>query len=200
MRRLRETTASILLKRAEERVELQRFSVLLTCGSFILSLCTCWLLWNIVGWASALQAGFIVIVSVLGENYVSGLGYYRYSKANFGFINRVPIWIPFMWIAVIQGSLLVTSVYQPFNWMGILTSGIMCSMIDLSLIEPYFCRRKMLWAWNPVENGYFDFLPEELHRFTAPPGNYITWFLFPVLSNCLLFSLRIILRFTLPLF
>jgi hypothetical protein len=45
-----------------------------------------------------------------------------------------------MWITVIQGPLLDILSYQPFNWVAILTSRIMCSLIDLSFVEPCFCR------------------------------------------------------------
>ncbi len=168
MRRLRETTAaSRLLERLEERIELHRFGLPPTCGSFD-SVCTCWLLWNIVGWASAVQAGFIVTVSVLGENHVSGLGYYRYSEANCCLINRVPIWIPFMWITVIQGTLPVISSYQTFNWMKILTSGIMCTLIELSFVVPCLCRRRMLWSWSQVETVAMFALVDKFILFCTP--------------------------------
>lgn len=188
MRRLIESVVeSLFEKRLNRTIKQPRYSELLIGCSLVLCFCTCWLLWNRFGWASCFQTIFILLISVLGENYISGRGYYRYSESNCYFVGRVPIWIPFMWISVIQGSLLVVSLTYPFNLMVIPFSGVMCSLIDLSIIEPYFCRRKMLWSWSPVENGYFDFIPENLHRFTAPPGNYITWFIFPVISNALLF-------------
>ncbi len=146
MRRLRESTpVSLLEKKIDAKNETIRLDILLTGGSLVLCICTCWVLWTISEWASFFQAVFILIVSILGENCVSGRGYYRYTEHNCCFIYRVPIWIPLMWVVVIQGSLLVISLAYPFNWLGVLASGIICSLIDLSLIEPYFCRRKMLW-------------------------------------------------------
>ena len=170
MRRLIESVVESLFEKKLNRTDKQsRLSELLTGGSLALSFYTCWLLWNRVGWVSSLQIIFILLVSILGENYISGRGYYQYSEVNCYFIGRVPVWIPLMWIIVIQGSFLVVSLTYPFNWMGILASGVVCSLLDLFIIEPYFCRRKMLWSWNPVKNGYFDFIPESLYRFTAPP-------------------------------
>ena len=62
-------------------------------------------------------------------------------------------------------------------------AGTMGATIDLMVIEPYCSRKKALWIWNSVPNGYFRFVPERINRFTAPAGNYIVWYLFPLLMG-----------------
>jgi len=138
---------------------------------------------------TVLQTFFVLVVSLCGENYVSVKGYYRYTELNCCFIGMVPLWIPFMWITVIQGSLFLSSLVYPIGLMTLLVTAVISTLLDLLIIEPYFCRRRRLWSWSPVEEGYFDFIPEKFNQFTAPPGNYITWFIFPFVSNALLLLL-----------
>lgn len=130
----------------------------------------------------------ILLVSVIGENFVSAQGYYHYTKQeqNGIFVRNMPLWIMFLWLFCIQGSLLIPYIlgFDPVS--TILASGFIASMVDIILFEPYMSRRRGLWLWTSVNNGYFEFIPSKLNRFTAPPGNYITWFMFPILANCFL--------------
>jgi hypothetical protein len=129
----------------------------------------------------------ILFIAALGEHYVSGKGYYSYTSTNGYFIGRVPLWIPFMWVFVLQGALLFTLIIGLADFLAIYFSGIICLLFDFIIVEPYLCAQKKLWQWTPVEGGYFRFIPNRLNRFTAPVGNYITWFLFPFLLNSSLY-------------
>ena len=62
-------------------------------------------------------------------------------------------------------------------------SGLLAAVFDFVILEPYFSRHKELWIWDSVADGYFKFIPKKLNRFTAPPGNYITWLIFPIVIN-----------------
>ena len=126
---------------------------------------------------------FILTVSTAGEHYVSGKGYYRYTESNGYFIGRVPLWIPLMWVATIQYSLLVGWLLNSNPIVSIMLSGLICLTLDSLFIEPYLCKKKQLWNWLEVDSGYFSFLPQSINRFTAPPGNYIVWLLFPLIAN-----------------
>ena len=75
---------------------------------------------------------------------------------------------------------------------AIYMSGCLALLGDFLFFEPYMSSRKELWLWKSVDNGYFEFIPTKLNRFTAPPGNYITWFLFPLLANAFIASLVIL--------
>jgi hypothetical protein len=142
-------------------------------------------MWIYLGWSVLIQITGIVLVTVYGESLVSSQGYYHYPKKkdNGPFIRNVPIWIPFLWIFSIQAAFLTGLVFGLTNLQACVLSGIFAVIFDLVILEPYFSRQKELWIWSSVENGYFNFIPDELDMFTAPPGNYITWLMFPILVN-----------------
>lgn len=153
------------------------FTLLATLSTF--------LMWNYVGWSVLVQLAGIVLVAVFGESLVSSQGYYQYPKKhdNGPFIRNVPIWIPFLWIFSIQTSLLVGLVFGFSGIQAVVLSGLLAGFFDLVILEPYFSHRKELWIWDSVADGYFKFIPKQLDRFTAPPGNYITWLIFPIVMN-----------------
>jgi hypothetical protein len=158
-----------------------------------LSILTSYLLWTIVGWRVVAQVSIIMIVGAIGEHYISGQGYYYYTKSkhNGFFVGRVPLWIPFMWVFVVQGAFIIPLMLEISIIAAIITSGLLCFLLDLIVIEPVLSRERSLWAWTPVEKGYLGFLPSQLDRFTAPPGNYLVWFIFPVVTNTVLYGLMI---------
>jgi len=159
----------------------------LTSVFLALSFVVCNLLWSFVGWYVYPQAVIILIIAALGEHYVSGKGYYSYSLQNGYFVGRVPLWIPFLWIFMVQSTLLITLMAGLSGIQAVYFSGIICMFCDLLVIEPFLCSQKRFWEWTTVERGYFRFIPAEFNRFTAPPGNYIVWFLFPFLLNSALY-------------
>ena len=138
-----------------------------------------------MGWSVLVQLAGIIMVAVFGESLVSSQGYYQYPKKNDNgpFIRNVPIWIPFLWIFSIQTSFLTGLVFGLSGIQAAVLSGILAVVFDLVFLEPYFSRRKELWIWDSVADGYFKFIPKQLDRFTAPPGNYITWLFFPIVMN-----------------
>ena len=151
----------------------------------LLSTISTFLMWNYVGWSVLVQIAGIVLVAVFGESLVSSQGYYQYPKkeGNEPFIRNVPIWIPFLWIFSIQTSFLTGLVFGLSGFHACVLSGILAVLFDLVILEPYFSRHKKLWIWDSVADGYFKFIPTQLDRFTAPPGNYITWLIFPIVMN-----------------
>lgn len=159
----------------------------LTALFLILSFAVCNLLWNFVGWQAYPQAAIILIISATGEHYVSGKGYYSYTSLNGYFIGRVPLWIPFLWVFMVQSTLLLTLMTGLAGLQAVYISGVICMACDMVVIEPFLCSQKKFWEWTSVDNGYFRFIPMEFNRFTAPPGNYIVWFLFPFLLNSALY-------------
>ena len=130
----------------------------------------------------------ILLVAGLGEHHVSGKGYYHYTRSNGFFLGRVPVWIPLMWVFVVQASLIVPYLFGVNLIIATLISGVLCVAFDLVVVEPILCRMQKLWSWTPVDAGYFTIIPEQLDRFTAPPGNYLVWLFFPILMNFTLFS------------
>jgi hypothetical protein len=149
-----------------------------------------------LGWIAIIQIGFIIVVTIVGENYISEKGYYSYSPENQHFLGNVPIWIIPMWVFLIQSTALLAHylglgqidiVIPPdIRYGGIvvsLFSGFTCFLLDFLIIEPYFSRRRGLWTWKSVENGYFRFISKEESNFTAPLGNYLVWFGFPIIAN-----------------
>ncbi|MFW9909874.1 MAG: hypothetical protein ACFFEF_15005 [Candidatus Thorarchaeota archaeon] len=133
-----------------------------------------------------IQVFSILTIGTFGEHFVSSQGYYHYTRINGIFLGKVAFWIPFMWLFAIQGLFLI-GILLGFNGANSsILAGIMGAVIDLSLIEPYCSRKKSLWIWNPVRNGYFRFVPQRINRFTAPTGNYIVWTLFPILMGLLI--------------
>ncbi|MHA1421317.1 MAG: hypothetical protein ACTSSD_04395 [Candidatus Thorarchaeota archaeon] len=151
----------------------------------LLSVLSTFLMWNYMGWSVLVQIAGIILVAVFGESLVSSQGYYQYPKkeSNGPFIRNVPIWIPFLWIFSIQMSFLTGLVFGLSGIQAVVLSGILAVVFDLVILEPYFSRNKELWIWDSVSDGYFKFIPKQLDRFTAPPGNYITWLFFPIVMN-----------------
>ena len=164
-------------------------------------------MWLFLGWITFVQIVFVIIVAIIGENYVVEKGYYRYSSANSPFIRNVPLWIIPLWLYMIQitallghalGLGLVDIVIQPlFRWGGIvvcLFSGLLCFLIDFVIIEPLFSKRLDLWSWHSINNGFFSFIPEKYNKYTAPAGNYIVWFGFPVFAGYIVVALFALLH------
>ncbi len=149
------------------------------------------LLWPIYGWCLIIQIQFVLVISTLGENIVSSQGYYTYTKKrmNGPFARNVPLWIPMMWLTVVHASFLIPLVVGLDELTAVMLSGIIASTFDWAIIEPLMSRELRLWEWRKVEKGYFHFVPEEINRFTAPFGNYLTWFLFVGMANFLLISI-----------
>ena len=125
--------------------------------------------------------------------FTYGVEGYHYTRqdTNGPFVRNMPLWIVFLWIFSVQASLLLPLFLGLNLVIAIYASGWLALLGDFILFEPYMSRRKELWLWKAVERGYFKFIPSGLNRFTAPPGNFITWFLFPLLANsflaCLMF-------------
>lgn len=142
-------------------------------------------MWIYIGWSVLVQLAGIVVIAVFGENLVSSQGYYQYPKSysNGPFIRNVPVWIPFLWIWSIQSSFLFCLAFGLSGIHAAIISGILAAVFDLIFLEPYFSRHRELWIWDSVADGYFKFIPKQMNRFTAPPGNYITWLIFPILVN-----------------
>ena len=166
---------------------------ILLCLTLVAILITGHFLGQIVGILVIPHILFILAVSTAGEHYVSGKGYYRYTKSNDHFVGRVPLWIPLMWVAIIQYALLVGWILNSNPIITITLSGLICLTLDSLFIEPYLCKKKQLWQWTNVDSGYFSFLPSSINRFTAPPGNYIVWLLFPLIANSGLLLLAFLL-------
>ncbi|MCK4280014.1 MAG: hypothetical protein KAW94_05520, partial [Candidatus Thorarchaeota archaeon] len=84
------------------------FGHILTAILVVLATSTTYLLWTMAGWRVGVQIAAVLIVGAIGEHYISGQGYYYYtkSKTNGFFVGRVPLWIPFMWVFTVQGTLL----------------------------------------------------------------------------------------------
>lgn len=142
------------------------------------------------------QLIMILLVAGLGEHYVSGRGYYHYTPSNGIFLGRVPAWIPLMWVFVVQVSFIIPYLLGVHLLIAALISGIPCIAFDLIVVEPILCRMKKLWLWTPVDDGYFTFVPEQLDRFTAPPGNYLVWLFFPIMMNWILISVSFVIDLT----
>ena len=166
---------------------------ILFCLALVAGIVTGHFLGQIVGILVIPHILFIFAISTAGEHYVSGKGYYRYTESNGYFIGRVPLWIPLMWVAIIQYALLVGSILNSNPIITIALSGLICLTLDSLFIEPYLCKKKQLWQWTDVDSGYFSFLPHSMNRFTAPPGNYIVWLLFPLIANSGLLLLAFLL-------
>ncbi|MFW9769174.1 MAG: hypothetical protein ACFFF9_11710 [Candidatus Thorarchaeota archaeon] len=160
----------------------------------ILSTYTSHLLWFQVQWRMIPHMLLIMSIALIGENLVSSKGYYHYTRQdpNGPFVRNTPVWIVFLWVFCIQASLLIPLALGFGALSSILTSGLIASSIDFYFFEPYMSRRRKLWLWNSVDSGYFGFIPSRLNRFTAPPGNYITWLVFPILANSFLALLCIL--------
>jgi len=161
----------------------------------ILAVITSHIMWGYFEWRIIPYMLIILSVAAFGENLVSSQGYYHYTKqeTNGPFFGNVPLWIMFLWVFCVQVCY-IGSIYLGLSGLpACFMSGILASIADLLLFEPYLSRTKQLWRWTPVENGYFRFIPHKIHRFTAPPGNYITWLVFPILANSFLVFLMIVI-------
>lgn len=178
----------------EAIAKLRIYEFMLIVLFVILTSLTTYLLWPIVGWRVVIQISIIMSIAVAGEHYISGRGYYYYTKVkhNGFFVGRVPVWIPFMWVFVVQGAFAFSLMMGLLMIESLLCSGLLCLTLDLIIIEPLLSRKRALWAWTPVEDGYFGFLPSQLDRFTAPPGNYLVWLVFPIITNWCLYIMTII--------
>ena len=170
-----------VVNRAAIRV---RYLRILATFTILAAISTYWM-YQYVGWSALVQPAGIILVAAIGESYISSQGYYEYSKnhSNGPFIRNVPIWIPFLWIFSIQVAFLTGLIFGLSGLEACLLSGLLALVFDLLFLEPYFSRQKELWKWYTVENGYFRFIPSQLDRFTAPPGNYLVWLVFPILMN-----------------
>ncbi|MFW9888238.1 MAG: hypothetical protein ACFFER_08655 [Candidatus Thorarchaeota archaeon] len=169
------------MNRAAIRARYMRILVIFT---ILAAISTYWML-QYVGWSALAQPAGIILVAAIGESYVSSQGYYEYPKShsNGPFIRNVPIWIPFLWIFSIQAAFLTGLIFGLSGFEACLWSGLLALVFDLLFLEPYFSRQKELWIWYSVRNGYFRFIPSQFDRFTAPPGNYLVWLIFPILMN-----------------
>lgn len=159
-----------------------------------LSAITTHAMWSYYEWRVIPYIILILSIVVVGENIVSSQGYYHYTRqaVNGPFVRNMPIWIMFLWIFSVQASLLI-AIFMGLNGVSaILFSGWFSLTVDFLFLEPFMSRRKELWRWTPVENGYFEFIPDRMNRFTAPPGNYVAWFVFPFLANCFLAVLMLL--------
>ena len=143
-------------------------------------------LWTLYGFHSIIQTVAILIVASVGEHYISGRGYYHYTNINGAFVGRVPIWIPLMWVVLIQGALLFSLAIGLVGLQALLMSGILLASLDVIAIEPLLSAKYGMWRWTSVDKGFFKFIPSQVNRFTAPFGNYLTWLIFPILLNWLL--------------
>jgi hypothetical protein len=164
----------------------RRNGLLLTVIFWTLGFLTSSYLFGIYGWIVSLQLVSILAIGSFGEHIVSSQGYYHYTELNGLFIGKVASWIPFMWAFVIQGLFIVGLWFGLDGFSCSIFSGVSGSLIDFALIEPFCSKRKSLWVWKQVEKGYFSFVPERFNRFTAPTGNYATWFVFPVLMSLMI--------------
>ncbi|TFF91365.1 carotenoid biosynthesis protein [Candidatus Thorarchaeota archaeon] len=158
-----------------------RVGVQLTLVMVLVAATSTYLLWLIYGTSAGIQACVTLLIALAGEHYVSGQGYYHYTSKNGLFIGRVPLWIPFMWVAVVQLVSLVPILLGVPDHGICIVAGLLGCSLDLYLVEPVLCKIQRLWNWTPVKNGYFSFIPSQLNRFVAPIGNYFVWFLFPLL-------------------
>ena len=161
-----------------------RYLRILAIFTILAAISTYWM-FQYVGWSALAQLAGIVLVAAIGESYVSAQGYYQYPRndSNGPFIRNVPVWIPLLWIFSIQTAFLTGLIFGLTGFEACMLSGLLAAAFDLLFLEPYFSRQKELWIWYSVKNGYFGFLPSQLDRFTAPPGNYFVWLIFPILIN-----------------
>ncbi|MGV9170216.1 MAG: carotenoid biosynthesis protein [Promethearchaeia archaeon] len=158
-----------------------RNGVIMTACMVFLGSVTTYMLYQSHGVGVGIQIMVTLAVATIGEHYVSGEGYYHYTSTNGIFIGRVPIWIPFMWLVIVQSAYLIPSVLGMSGITSIISAGIIGLLCDMAFVEPVLCRIGGLWKWTPVSNGYFSFVPSMLNRLIAPFGNYFVWFVFPVL-------------------
>ncbi len=162
------------------------FGLFLTVLFAGLAAATSYIIWFDAGWYVTIQILITLAIGGLGEHYVSGQGYYHYTNANGVFVGRVPTWVPFMWVFVVQGTLITALTLGLKGFSAVTGSGILGLLLDSLILEPYLSKSKGLWQWTRVDSGYFDFVPTNLNRFYAPVGNYVVWLFFPIIMNWLL--------------
>lgn len=167
--------------------------IILSSLFFVLASYTSYFIYEMFQFVLFAQLIMILLVGGVGEHYVTGKGYYHYTKTNGMFLGRVPIWIPLMWVFIVQASFIIPYILGIHMLIAALISGVLCIAFDLIVVEPILCGMKELWLWTPVDEGYFDFVPKQIDRFTAPPGNYLVWLFFPILMNWSLLTIRFML-------
>ncbi len=135
----------------------------------------------------------IALIVGFGEDFVSGRGHYTYKKVK-PFKSNIPLYIIPFWIGIITllntgSALLVMEMGMDPSGGGVLWSafftGGACFLLDLILIEPIMCKRLEYWKWHEKKTILSKF--NKKNGFTAPLGNYFTWFLFPFLASCIFF-------------
>ncbi len=168
------------------------FGVGATLLFVILSSVTTYMLWTEFEWRVGVQVLVIMLIAGVGEHHVSGKGYYHYTSANGHFVGRVPVWIPFMWVFACHAGFLLSMAGGLTEGPNYLGAGVFVLLTDFAVVEPVFSRIKGLWLWKPVSSGYFGFVPPHMNRFTAPIGNYLVWFGFPVLASWFLGGLGVL--------
>jgi hypothetical protein len=130
----------------------------------------------------------ITIIALLGENIVSGKGFYTYKRTKPSWRN-IPIYIVPFWISIVTlmnaGSTILVSFigldYLKSVFLTAFFTGGSCFLLDLLVIEPIMCRRMSYWQWHNKRT-----ILSKINRkngFTAPLGNYIIWFFFPFLTS-----------------
>jgi hypothetical protein len=128
------------------------------------------------GAMTVLYVAVVLTVAVAGENLVSKTGSYSYNMEHRPIVGRVPLFIPFLWLAMNLGSLYIS--YEVSHMLNVTSSlyiAMMSAMIplfiDLLLLEPRLSRGRRVWVWRTTTRLY------------APYGNYVVWFAFPFLMN-----------------
>jgi uncharacterized membrane protein len=128
------------------------------------------------GIITMLYSIIVFTVALVGENLVSKTGTYTYNMEHRPVVGRVPLFIPFLWLALNLGSLFLA--YIMLQTAGVsngliiaFTSAIIPLFIDLLLLEPKLSRERNVWTWRDTTRLY------------APYGNYVVWFAFPFLAN-----------------
>lgn len=170
-----------------------KVGILLTASMTLLGAVTSYSLWLAYGGSVGVQVLVTLLIASVGEHYVSGKGYYHYTPKNGVFIGRVPLWIPFMWVFVVQLTYLIPLSLGVSVHGLCVVAGLLGLVLDMVMVEPILCRMRQLWSWTPVPGGYFSFVPAQLNRFIAPFGNYFVWFLFPFLMALVLQLCHILL-------
>ncbi len=160
----------------------------------VLSSITSNIMWEQFSWRILPHIFLIATIAMIGEHLVSSQGYYYYTRQerNGPFVRNIPLWIIFLWIFSIQASYLFALSIGFNGLIACLFSGWLSLLVDFIILEPFMSKMMELWLWTPVENGLFWFIPSRFNRFTAPPGNYITWLLFPIIMNSFLVLLLMI--------
>lgn len=128
------------------------------------------------GTVTMLYAIVVFTVALVGENMISRTGSYSYNMEHRPIVGKVPLFIPFLWLAINLGSLFIS--YKMLSTIGntnglhiALISAMIPLFIDLLLLEPKLSKDRKVWVWQSTTKLY------------APYGNYVVWFAFPFLMN-----------------